>query len=49
MCKDMPVILVNKVVDTKKKNWKNWRAEEERHKWSLAKKITLQKVALSVI
>jgi hypothetical protein len=29
MCKEMPVILVNKVVDPKKNNWKNWRAEEE--------------------
>jgi hypothetical protein len=34
MCKEMPVIPVNRVVDTKKK----WRAEEEeRHKGSLTK------------
>jgi hypothetical protein len=32
MCKEMPVILVNKVVDPKKNNWKKCRAEEERHK-----------------
>jgi hypothetical protein len=39
MCKEMPVILVNKVVDPKKINQKNWRAgEEERHKGSFAQK-----------
>jgi hypothetical protein len=33
MCKEMPVIPVNKVVDPKKNNWKKWRTkEEERHK-----------------
>jgi hypothetical protein len=36
MCKELPVILVNKVVDPKKNNRKKWRAEEEeRHKGSL--------------
>jgi hypothetical protein len=34
MCREMPVIPVNKVVDQKKNNQKKWRAEEEeeRHK-----------------
>jgi hypothetical protein len=33
MCKEMPVILVSKVVDPKRNNWKKCRAkEEERHK-----------------
>jgi hypothetical protein len=33
MCKELPVIPVNKVVDPKKNNWKKWRAkEEERYK-----------------
>jgi hypothetical protein len=42
MCNEMPVILVNKVVDPKKNNRKKWRAkEEERHKGSL----TPQKIA----
>jgi hypothetical protein len=36
MCKEMPVIPVNKVVDTKRIIGKKWRAEEEeRHKGSL--------------
>jgi hypothetical protein len=36
MCKEMPVIQVNRVVDPKKNNRKKWRAEEEeRHKGSL--------------
>jgi hypothetical protein len=36
MCKEMPVILVNKVVDPKRIIGKKWRAEEEeRHKGSL--------------
>jgi hypothetical protein len=36
MCKEMPVILVSRVVDPKKNNRKKWRAEEEeRHKGSL--------------
>jgi hypothetical protein len=36
MCKEMAVILVNKVVDPKKKSQEKWRAkEEERHKGSL--------------
>jgi hypothetical protein len=40
MCKELPVILVNKVVDPKKNNrGKKWRAEEEeRHKGSLTQK-----------
>jgi hypothetical protein len=29
MCKELPVIPVNKVVDPKKNNWKKWRAKEE--------------------
>jgi hypothetical protein len=39
MCKEMPVIPVNKVVD-QKNNRKKWRAkeEEERHKRSLTQK-----------
>jgi hypothetical protein len=33
MCKELPVILVNKVVDPKRIIGKQWRAkEEERHK-----------------
>jgi hypothetical protein len=36
MCKEMPAILVNRVVDPPKNNQKKWRAEEEeRHKGSL--------------
>jgi hypothetical protein len=36
---EMPVILVNKVVDPKKNNRKKWRADEdERHKGWLTKK-----------
>jgi hypothetical protein len=39
MRKELPVTLVNKVVDPKKNNRKKWRAEEEeRHKGSLTKK-----------
>jgi hypothetical protein len=39
MCKDMPVILVSKVVDPKKNNRKKWWAKkEETHKGSLTKK-----------
>jgi hypothetical protein len=39
MCKEMPVIPVNRVVDPKKNNWKKWRAkEEERYKGSLTPK-----------
>jgi hypothetical protein len=39
MCKEMPVIPVNKVVDLKRIIRKKWRAEEEeRHKGSLTKK-----------
>jgi hypothetical protein len=36
MCKEMPVILVNRVVDPTRRIGKKWRAKEEgRHKWSL--------------
>jgi hypothetical protein len=39
MCKEMPVIPVNKAVDPKRIVGKKWRAkEEERHKGSLTKK-----------
>jgi hypothetical protein len=40
MCKEMPVIPVNKVVDPKRIIGKKWRAKEkeERHKGSLTKK-----------
>jgi hypothetical protein len=41
MCKELPVILVNKVVDPKRIIGKNWRAEEEeRHKGSLTPQKT---------
>jgi hypothetical protein len=41
MCKEMPVIPVNKVVDPKRIIRKKWRAEEEgRHKGSLTQKNT---------
>jgi hypothetical protein len=36
MCKEMPVIPVNRVVDPKRRIGTKWRAEEEeRHKGSL--------------
>jgi hypothetical protein len=36
MCKDMPVILFNRVVGPKRKMGKKWRAEEEeRHEGSV--------------
>jgi hypothetical protein len=36
MCKELPVILVNKVVDPKRIFFKKWMAKEvERHKGSL--------------
>jgi hypothetical protein len=39
MCKELPVIPVNKVVDPKRIIGKKWRAEEEeRHKWPLTQK-----------
>jgi hypothetical protein len=45
MCKEMPVILVNKVVDPKRIIGKKWRAEEEeRHKGSLTQKKDHQKL-----
>jgi hypothetical protein len=41
MCKEMLVILVNKVVDPKRIIGKKWRVEEEeRHKGSLTPKKT---------
>jgi hypothetical protein len=44
MCKELPVILVNKVVDRKRIIGKKWRAEEEeRHKGSLTQKKQKQK------
>jgi hypothetical protein len=43
--KELPVILVNKVVDPKKNNRKKWRVEEEeRHKGSLTAKKFGQKL-----
>jgi hypothetical protein len=48
MCKELPVILVNKVVDPKRIIGKKWRAEEEeRHKGSLTQKRTWQHEQLS--
>jgi hypothetical protein len=42
MRKELPVILVNKVVDPKRIIGKKWRAkEEERHKGSLTPKKTV--------
>jgi hypothetical protein len=39
MCKELPVIPVNKVVDPKRIIGKKWRSkEEERHKGSLTQK-----------
>jgi hypothetical protein len=39
MCKEVPVILVNKAVDPKRIIGKKWRAEEEeRHKGLLTRK-----------
>jgi hypothetical protein len=39
MCKELPVLLVTKVVDPKKNNRKKWRdKEEERQKGSLTPK-----------
>jgi hypothetical protein len=39
ICKELPVILVNKVVDPKRIIGEKWRAEEEeRHKGSLTQK-----------
>jgi hypothetical protein len=40
MCKEMPVIPVNRVVGKERLIGKNWRAKEERHKGLLTKKIT---------
>jgi hypothetical protein len=49
MCKEMPVILVNKVVDPKRIMRKKWRSEEEeeRHKGSLTRKKHLQPIDFS--
>jgi hypothetical protein len=42
MCKEMPVIPVHRVVDPKRIIGKKWRAkEEERHKGSLTKKLSI--------
>jgi hypothetical protein len=50
MCKEMPVILVNKVVDLKSIIGKKWRAKEERHKGSLTpKKYILDRKAILVM
>jgi hypothetical protein len=38
MCKEMPVIPVNRVLDPKRIIGKKWRAEEERQKGSLTQK-----------
>jgi hypothetical protein len=39
MCKELQVILVNRVVDPKRISGKKWRAkEEERHKGSMTQK-----------
>jgi hypothetical protein len=47
MCKEMPVIPVNKVADPKKNNRKKWRAEEEgRHKGSLTPKKHATKITI---
>jgi hypothetical protein len=44
MCKELPVILVNKVVDQKRIIRQKWRAEEEeRHKGSLTHKKRFEK------
>jgi hypothetical protein len=41
MCKELPVITINRVVDPKKNNRKKWRTEEEeRDKGSLTPKKT---------
>jgi hypothetical protein len=41
MCKELPVIPVNKVMDPKRIIRKKWRAEEkERHKGSLTQNTT---------
>jgi hypothetical protein len=41
MCKELPVILVSRVVDPRRIIGKKWRAgEEERHKGSLTQKST---------
>jgi hypothetical protein len=43
MCKEMPVIPVNRVVDPKRIIRKKWRAEEvERHKGALTPKNFVQ-------
>jgi hypothetical protein len=39
MCKEMPVIPINRAVDKKNNDWKKWLAEkEERHKGLLTPK-----------
>jgi hypothetical protein len=50
MCKEMPVIAVDKVVDPKKNNWEKGRAEEEeRHKGLLTKKFKHRLLQPSII
>jgi hypothetical protein len=45
MCKEMPVIPVNKVVNPKRIIGKKWRAEEEeRHKGSLTQKFFIRSI-----
>jgi hypothetical protein len=48
MCKEMPVISVNKVVDPKRIIGKKWRAkeDEERHKGSLTQKNKKKQVSM---
>jgi hypothetical protein len=49
MCKDLQVILVNKLVDPKRIIGKKWRAEEEeRHKGSLTKKKLFFNISLPI-
>jgi hypothetical protein len=47
MCKGMPVILVNRVVDPKRKIVKIRAKKEERHKWSLTKRTSFQRHVLN--
>jgi hypothetical protein len=50
MCKEMPVIPVNKVVDPKRIIGKKWRAEEEeRHKGLLTNKKNIWYILCSSV
>jgi hypothetical protein len=50
MCKEMPVIPVNRVVDPKRIIGKKWRAEEEeRHKGSLTPPPQKKKMFASIL